>query len=195
MKEINHYILPEFVEGTILLKTGVDYEVMLNYNSLTEEMIFISEDQKLAIDNNTLALIDTVYLEDKKFIAHDKKFLELLLDSENDLFVEYLCRIRYPGKPTGYGGTSQTAAVTSYSQIQSDGILYELHLPDEYETKPYVNYWVKKDGEMHLIANVRQLRRLFSDKKNVYDEYGKEHKVQFDNPESIFGLVKYLDAH
>ncbi len=194
-KELSHYMLPEFVMGTVLLKTGVDYEVMLNYNSLTEEMIFISDGKKLALDNKTLEKIDTVFIQEQKFIGHNNIFLELLFTSDYALFAEHKCRIKYPGRPVGYGGTSQTAAVTSYSQIQADGLLYELSLPDDYEVNPYTYYWLKKDGEMHQVLNIRQLRRLFSDKRDVYNAYVRENRVQFDNPESITQLVKHMSMH
>ncbi|MGD0343322.1 MAG: hypothetical protein ABSA76_16605 [Bacteroidales bacterium] len=50
-KEISHYIFPSFTKGKILLKTGLTQEVMLNYNSITEEMVFEANGTRLALAN------------------------------------------------------------------------------------------------------------------------------------------------
>ena len=39
-KEVSHYLFPEFTQGVVLMKDGGKNETLLNYNSLTEEMIF-----------------------------------------------------------------------------------------------------------------------------------------------------------
>ncbi|MCK7537431.1 MAG: hypothetical protein MZV63_43990 [Marinilabiliales bacterium] len=44
-----HYIFPEFTPGTILMKSGRQYEASLNYSTLSEEMIFEDQGKKLAI--------------------------------------------------------------------------------------------------------------------------------------------------
>ena len=39
-KELFHYVFPDFVQGTVKLKSGERHEAILEYNSITEEMIF-----------------------------------------------------------------------------------------------------------------------------------------------------------
>jgi hypothetical protein len=41
---------------------------LLNYNSLTEEMIFENNGKKLAIGKGELELVDTVFIKDRKFV-------------------------------------------------------------------------------------------------------------------------------
>ena len=47
--EIYHYVFPEFRKGTVLMKSGTKNEAMLNYNALTDEMIFDQNGKKLAM--------------------------------------------------------------------------------------------------------------------------------------------------
>ena len=47
--EITHYLFPEFAKGTVLMKNGIKNDASLNYNSLTEEMIFENNGKKLAV--------------------------------------------------------------------------------------------------------------------------------------------------
>ncbi|HOT65045.1 MAG TPA: hypothetical protein PLV98_06430, partial [Dysgonamonadaceae bacterium] len=107
---------PEFVSGTILMKDGTKNQAFLNFNAATEEMVFKQNDQVLALADVTLNQIDTIFIEDRKFVVHEKKIMEVLRQSSSyTLFAQYKCRVIPPGKPAGYGGTSQTSASDSYS--------------------------------------------------------------------------------
>ena len=191
--ELSHYIFPEFVKGTVLMKSAVKNPTMLNYNSLTEEMIFDTDGKKLAITK--LEYIDTVYIEDRKFFPLQDKFVELIYRNKFELYAEHKCTVIDPGKPAAYGGTSQTSSTTSYSSLIAGGLVYQLKLPDGYTTKPYTNYWLKKDGKMSLFISLRQLSKLFDDKSDRYKKYVKEHKVVYDKQESLVDLIKYMEQY
>lgn len=190
--EVSHYLFPEFEKGVVLMKTGVREEAMLNYNSITEEMIFINNGIKLAMSQ--LELIDTVFIAGRKFIPFDGKFLEQLFRSRLGLFVQHKCSIKEPGKPAGYGGTSQTSATTTYSSYLSNGQLYDMKLPEGTETKPYVEYWLRQNGTMTRFLNLRQLQKLFADKSILFKDYLKKHEVKYNDEKSIVGLVKYMNS-
>lgn len=194
-KELSHYLFPEFTKGAILLKTGIMYEALLNYNSLTEEMIFENKGKKLAIGKEELEKVDTVFIEGKKFFTLNHKFIELIYHSKYDLYAENKCKVNEPGKPSAYGGTSQTAAITVYSSFATDSRVYELKLPEGYEVKAYIIYWLKKDGELNKFMTIKQLMKLFNDKKDLFKAYIKKHDVKYTNQESIIQLIKYLETN
>ncbi len=192
-KEITHYIFPEFVEGVVLMKNGKKNEVAINYNAISEEMIFVKGPHKLAIGSTESELIDTIYMQGKKFIRLGGKFVEILHRSNTcDLYVEYKCKLDYPGKPVGYGGTSETAAVDAYSVNYSNGVVYELELPDDYDTNPYLVYYVKQEGVINEVTNLRQLMKRFKEKQELFKAYVKENNVKFDNVEQVVSLVNHL---
>ncbi len=191
--EVTHYLFPEFSKGVVLMKNGIKNETTLNYNSLTEEMLFETKGVKLALGQ--LDQIDTVFVNGRKFIPIEGKFLELVYHSKYSLIVEHKCSIKDPGKPAGYGGTSQTSATTSYSSYLSGGQVYDLKLPEGIETKPYVFYWLGKDGKMTKFLNVRQLIRLFGDKESVCKEYVKKNNVDYEDQNSILNLIKYMEIN
>ena len=194
-QEIAHYLFPEFTPGIILMKAGEKKQALLNYNSLTEEMIFENNGRKLAIAPGEIARIDTVYINDRKFVPFNLQFVEFVFGSKWDLYVEHKCDVKQPGKPTGYGGTSQTAAVNSYSSFYSEGIVYELELPDGYETRPYTYYWLKKDGELHNFKSMRELKKFYKEKEELFKPYVKKNRVKYDNLESIIQLIEYLETN
>jgi hypothetical protein len=194
-QEITHYLFPEFSQGIILMKAGERKPALLNYNSLTEEMIFENNGRKLAIAPGEIARIDTVYINGRKFIPYNLQFVEFVFGSEWDLYVEHKCHVKPPGKPTGYGGTTQTAAVTSYSSFYSEGIVYELELPDGYETRPYTYYWLKKNGELHIFKSMRELKKFYKEKEELFKPYVKKNRVKYDDLESIIQLIEYLEIN
>jgi hypothetical protein len=177
------------------MKSGRKQNSSLNYNSLTEEIIFENKGKKMAIAKNELLLIDTVFIKDRKFIVLNSRFVELLHHSKWDLYIEHKCRVEEPGKPAGYGGTSKTASSDSYSSYYSQGSVYELKLPDGYKTKPYILYWIKKTGELNRFANLRGLKKLYKDKKDIFKTYVKKYNVEYDNQESIIQLIEYLEIN
>ena len=193
--ELSHYIFPEFTKGTVLMKSGQQHQAMLNYNTLSEEMIFEDKDRKLAISKEEKEKVDTVYIAGRKFFVLDGRFVELVYRSVYELYAEHRCDVKYPGKPAGYGGTSETTSVSTYSGVYSGGILYELKLPDDYKIKPYVIYWLKKEGEIRKFASLKQLNNIFSDRKALIKEYVSINKPDYNDQESMIRLIRYLEAN
>ena len=192
---LTHYIFPEFTEGLVLMKAGAKNEAMLNYNSLTEEMIFEKNSKKMAISKIELELIDTVYIKDRKFIGLNGKFVELLKHSEWDLYLEHKCKAEAPGKPSGYGGTSKTTAITTQATLYSQGSVYELKLPNTYEIEPYSYYWLKKNGELKRFISMRDFKKFYKDKPDLYKTYVKLHGIKYKNQEGIVQLIEHMESN
>lgn len=189
--DVTHYIFPEFVNGKVVMKKGSSTTAMLNYNALTEEMIFDDHGKKLAMSN--LADIDTIFVDGRIFLPFQKKFMELVYRNNYELFAIHKCSLIEPGKPAAYGGTSQTSATTSISRFSAGGQIYELALPDGYTTKPYLEYLLKKDGTQNTFLTLRQLSKLFDNQSDVFKSYTKSHKVSFDDQESLVELLKFME--
>lgn len=189
--ELSHYIFPEFLPGNVLMKTGNVNTARLNYNSLTEEMIFDSNGKKLAI--GPISQVDTIYVDGRRFFPLEGKFVEILYHNKYDLYACHKCSVVDPGKPAAYGGTSQTSSITSYSSISSGGQVYELSLPDGFTTKPYTEYWLKKEGKLAHVITMRQLSRQFEEKSDQFKKFAKEHKSNFEDLQSIIDLVRYME--
>jgi len=192
---LSHYLFPEFQEGKILMKNGTEVKTLLNYNALTEEVVFDDNSNVLAIGKAVIPQIDTVFIGDRKFIYKDGKFLEVLHDSSYKFFSQHKCRVIPPGKPAAYGGTSETSAIDSYSSLISDGRVYNLKLPDDFKVKPYTVYWIEKEGKLKSFLSLGQLKSFYKKKKKLYEEYMKNYKVDFEDQKSIVDLVNYMETH
>jgi hypothetical protein len=184
-----HYVLPEFTKGKVLMKTGVTRELKMNYNLITEEMIFEYPGKYLALSD--IGTIDTIYILDRKFIPSGKIFYELLMKTPAVLFARYACDIIPPGKEAGYGTTSQTTSIMSVEQLFSNrGRAYELQLPDDYVITPRTEFLLQKDGELLRIYNIKQVIKAFPEKEALIKKYAKDTKIDFKKQEDVISLIK-----
>lgn len=194
--EISHYILPEFTNGTVLMKNGTKHQTLLNYNVATEEMIFDQNGQKLALADITLSQLDTVFIQDRKFVLLDnKKFAEIIHQNGYKLLVQYKSKIIPPGKPAAYGGTSQTSSTDSYSSWMSDGRMYQLQLPDDFKINPYSVYWIDNGTGWKSFSSMGQIKKFYNKQKGLYNKYTRENKVDFKDQGSIAGLIRYMETN
>lgn len=190
----SHYIFPEFENGTVLMKSGKHQQLLLNYNALSQEMIFDDKGTKLAISQEDMEKVDTVFIGGREFFVLNGHFVELIYRSAYELYAEYRCDVKYPGKPSGYGGTSETSSVSTYSGVYSGGLLYELKLPDDFKINPYLICWIKKDGEINRFVNLKQLSKIFGDRKGLIEEYVRSNKTDYNDIESLIRLIRYLES-
>jgi hypothetical protein len=182
-----HYLLPDFVKGSVKMKNGNTQQAIVNYNMLTEEMIFEKGDVKLALDK--LETIDTVYLGSRKFIPHEKVFFELLVKDRISLFVEHKCNLMPAGKPAGYGGTSETSATTSVSVLMTSGNIYKLKLPEGYRVTDDTQFWIIKGGSYFRIGSERQFLKIFPEKSQEIELFIKQNKLNIRKMEDLTILI------
>jgi hypothetical protein len=193
--ELTHYVFPEFTNGIVLKKNGIKHETLLNYNSLTEEMVFEERGRKMAMAENEVILTDTVFIQDRKFIVLNGKFVEYLDHSTWVLYIEYKCRVKDPSMPSGYGGTSETSSTTVLSTFISNGTIYEMNLPGNFTAEPYFYYWLNQNGEASRFTNLRQLRKLYKGKEDLFKEYVKDNDVKYTNKQSVIRFIEYLESN
>lgn len=194
--KVGHYLFPEFTQGLILFKTGKTDSKLLNYNSLTEQLVFDTQGTVLAVPKEQLDRIDTVFIKERRFIILNHRVVELLTDAAAwDLYVEYKCALKEKGKDAGFGGTSQTSAINTPSAVHMGGNVYNLQLPDGFETKKYSVYFLVKNGKLNELINMRQLKKLYKDKNDLFNDYVKVHDVKYENQELITQLIVHLESN
>ena len=191
---LSHYIFPEFTEGYVMMKGGRTQQMLLNYNSVTEEMVFKRGETILAIGKAEVKEVEYVTISGRKFVVLNDKFLELLFEGGKNIYAEHRCTVIPPGNPAPYGGTSQVSSVDRYSGLSADGgLYYKLQLPDGYVVKPAINYVVRAGDKISKIYSLKQLRKVYQDKRDEFDKYVKDNNVKFDNITEIAALAAELE--
>lgn len=188
--QLSHYILDSFTRGKVQLKSGKLYEQLLNYNVLTNEMVFRDGNRYLAIADP--AGVDTIFINGRKFIFVNKKFYELLTGTNNPLFIEYTGKIEEPPVSVGYGNASPTTNTTSYTSLVGSGAVYDIKLPDDFKVTPGYNYWIRINDKYEKVNTDKQLAKVFPDKKDVIKEFIKANNISFSKKEDVIRLVQHL---
>jgi hypothetical protein len=177
----------EFTPARVIYKSGKVIEIPLNYNTLTEEMVFEQQGQLMAIDNSTL--IDTIYLEGRKFIPSKNLFYEVIQVGEVPLFIRHKHKLIPPPKRVGYGGTSETSATNTFNSIQMDGNNYQLETLSDYKLKSEIEYFIWKNKRLFKTSSTSQFVDAYPSKKKLIKKLVKEQVTNFSKTEDVLKLL------
>lgn len=188
--DMPQYLFSEFTSCEVLMKGGKINSPVMNYNTVTEKMVFLSNDKYYDMTNPEA--VDTVIINDSKFIPVGKAFFEVLVTKPIALLIQHKGNLMSAGKPVGYGGTSQTASTNYISNIELSGIQTNLVLPKDYIVNPAPVYWIRTGEKWSDFINEKQFISLFPDKSAQIKSFIKENRIKIDKPENLIRLVRYV---
>lgn len=190
--ESPQYLFPVFTKGVVLMKTGSKNVGELNYNTVAQEIVFMEDGKQLAVDKPET--IDTVFLQDRKFVPFEKAFYEVLLKAAITLFIQHKSNAISAGNPAAYGGKSQVSAVTNISYLISSGIIYHLKLPDDITISSYSVNWIRKNNTMYKFTNERQFLKIFPEKESEIKLYIKKNDINIKKRDDLIQVVIYCNG-
>jgi len=185
------YVFDEFTPGTVKMKSGAISKQNLNYNIITNEMVFEENGKFAAIAGPEN--VDTVYIADRKFIPLNNKFYEVLVNGAMPLLEEFTASVIEPGTSIGYGSTTESGAASSYQSLIRDGGAYGLKLPDGFKVMSKQAFFILQNGRLEKVGNEKQLIKVFPNKKDVIKDLAKKNNTNFSKREDVAALVKELE--
>lgn len=204
-----HYLFDQFEQGSFLMKNGKTSSEMVNYNTITNEVVIWNSGKMMIPSTSSVKKIDTIYIKGRTFIPDKEKFVELLINSEGvQLLIDYECTLnsvtetinphnRSSSNVSNYltsgGIKDQTSRRKTEDQVQNKSELYELVLPSNYSTKLRLKYHYIKDNKKRVIKNMNQLKKLYSNHTKEFKTYTKQNNVEFENQMRVKSLIEYLE--
>ena len=185
------FLFPDFSLGKVRMKNDNLQSIMLNYNIVSEKMVF--EKGGNLYDMVNIEMIDTIFVKESKFVPVGKVFYEVLLIAPISLFIQYKGQLLPPGTPAAYGGTSQISSTTQLTSVQLSSGYYNLKLPQDYIVKTDRVYWIRKDNIMFSYTNERQFIKIFPDKVKEIKEFIKKQKIKFDMLQDQIRLTEHCN--
>jgi len=189
---LSQYLYKDFSKGVVQFRNGTVTSAMMNYNTLTGRMVFEKSGKLLDLINTET--IDTVYLQNTKFIPFNDIFLDVVAESAIPLFIQYKSDLMSPGKSSAYGGTSQTTSSTSYSTVFTDSKTYNINLPEGYRVDKSTVNWVFINGKMQKFLNEKQFLRIFKNREADLKRYIKENSINFKNRSDLIKLLYFSNG-
>ena len=190
-KGISHYVFGDFSTGLVKKKSGQVAHIPLNYNTLTEEMVFIKDTEKLAMTG--LEEIDTVYAGGKIFVPGKNFFYEKLTSTPVALYVQRKTNLLPGGSNVGYGMKSETSSVQDLNAIIGSTQVYKLTLPGGYKLVDHSLYWVNKNGRFMQVTNIKKVQAVFPAKAAEIKTFAEANNIKFNNPADMVKLIEFCN--
>jgi hypothetical protein len=187
------FLFPEFIKGEVVLKNGQKQYALMNYNTVSEKMTYMQGEK--IYDMIDIDKIDTIKIYQSKFIPAGQIFHEVLVKGNTPLFVQHKGDLIPPGKPVGYGGTSQVASSTYLTSVGLSSGYYNLELPSDFEVKLNPVFWITRNGTPESFVTEKQFLKLFPEKAAELKKHIKQFRIKFDRIPDVMRLVEFMNGN
>jgi len=188
----SQYLFPDFTTANAKMKSKKNQTINLNYNTVSGKMVYVQNGKRYDIVNP--AMVDTIYLQNGRFVPVENAFYEVLLIAPISLFIQYCGKLLPAGTQDGYGGNSQLSSTTRLASLQSSSGTVNMELPPDYLIKVEDVYWIRKDSNMMSFQNERQFLKIFPSKERELKQFIKQNRIKFDDHSNIIRLVEFINT-
>lgn len=190
------YVFPAFTQGNVLQKSGGTTSASMNYNTLTQEMLFMQGDTKIVLDLSDN--VDTIYLQDRKFIPVGQLCYEKLTDTKVALYQQHFSKTIKHGKNADLDQQVNNTITSANAQgIRTTsgpkGPTYEDKLPEGYELVPQDEFWLKQGKSFYSAKTLKKIAKVFPDKEAAMEAYVKDNKLDIAKAVDLAKLVVFLN--
>jgi hypothetical protein len=186
------FLFPHFSLGIVKMKNSEKVTLLLNYNIVTEKMIFFQND--LQFDLINYENVDTIYIQKRKFIPSGKVFYEVMVKAPVSFFVQHRGSLQSPPKPAAYGGTSEVSSSDYITNINFGGDVFRMKNIAEFVVKVDPLYWIRNKDKMLSFMNEKQLLKILSDKKNDVRQFIRQNNLDVEKPSDIIRIVNHYNG-
>jgi hypothetical protein len=184
------YLYENFIMSEVKMKNGQALNASMNYNIVTEKMVFIRDDQYYDLITNN---VDTVRLGSQIFIPAGNVCYELLIPDSISLYARHTGRLLDKGSPAGYGGTSQVSASSYQSTIDLSTGTHNLPLPSRYYVEETTEFRLRNGAEWLSFNNEKEFLKLFPEKNAKLKDFIRQNKLKVSRTDHMILIIEYLN--
>jgi hypothetical protein len=190
-KPFPQLLFPEFSNGIIKMKSGKTTTANLNYNTVEEEML-VEQNGGFFLINN-LNDVDTITLQNRKFVHIGTAFYEVIVKGHVSLYIQYKSHYAPVGSKSAYGLTSQTTGPTAVSTVRGGNQVRSLDMPENTTVESDIIYWAKIGDVMNKFTSERQFIKIFPGNEDKIKAYIKSSKLDLKSPEGLLMIGKFCN--
>jgi len=201
-EEGNGFLFPQFENGVVIFKNGTRTAASLNYNMLQQKMLFKDKENNMLEFANIPAILAVTIGERRFFpITSNGVFYEEIKTGDFSFFVQYKAIMMSQGKEAGYGGYSQTSAITSIGSIQGGSISsnagslgsgrVNLEINEKFKLRKERLYYIKSGKNYKRFVSAKTLGKLFKGQASKIEGFAKEQSIDFTKTEDVARIVEY----
>ena len=185
----NCFRFASFTKGEIFYKYGKSGESQLNYNILSEEMLFIEpHGDTLIVSNPT----DISYLKiGETLFYYDNGYKEIIADyTITKLAIHQIAAIEFV-KLGSMGENNTTSAITNVDHLNTPSYYYDLALNQDAYIRKKTFYYFTDSKNHFLKATKSSIFKIFSSKKEKIELYLKENDINFNKESDLVKLLEF----
>lgn len=192
-----HFLFPSFHEGRVLMKDGTSFTTKLDYH-MVDEMMITEIDGKYRYSKDP-KLVDTIYLQNRKFVPVGNKFYEVLAAGPVTIFVQNRSNFTPAGADIGYGAKSKSVGRTAYRRLELVDVIAQygevayMDVPPNCEVTPASVFWVRKNDSFENFANEKQFLKIFPESEAQLKEFIRKERINFKSREDLAKLGKFCN--
>jgi len=182
---------PQFVYGKVFFRPGDSSGGRLNYNRFLDQMQFID------FKGDTLNLANpgtTKFIRiNNDLFYYDNGYVKLIKDNNTiKLAAKQTLRLSGKTKIGAYNMPSSSSAIDSYGSLVIDNKNYNLTPREDITLTKKTEYYFGDKYNHFVLANKKNISRLYSKQDGAITAYLKENNVDFNKREDIERLFQYL---
>jgi len=182
----NGYVFDRFIPGIVLLKNGNRENAPLNYDANAQAIAYIQDGQIMTLTN--ISDVDTVYIQEKEFIALKDKFYEIIIQTPL-LLANYTCKPHPLTSTVDHNGTSLQ------NNDQVSGNISGAYINRKYKGNSYMEfqkeYSVKIKNALYKVNNEKQFRKAFPEKSDAIHEFVQTNKIDLNKEQEVIKLINF----
>ena len=184
------YLFADFVDGSVLMKSGTTEKSRLNYNTNNQEIGFMKDSRYMELTG--LETIDTVYMYEQKFVPYHEKFF-MVVNASTGLS---LLALIY-NKPVPQTVTVEHSGVDKRNSSSVSGVVTNVYSSPNFWKSDFELTYQKKfflqKGKMLLKANSqREVINIYPEKEDKIRNFVRENKTNFNQVEDVVALLAAL---
>jgi len=180
-------LFSQFREGTVLQKNGTIATAQLNYNTENQTFLFKQNGQNMILTG--LDNIDTIYIEEKKFIPAEDKFYLVATATEFPLLISYTYKpIPLQAQAEHTGTSRRTSNVVSNNVSEA---YLSRRYQGQYDIAFIPQFWLMRGHSLYKANTEKQIARALPQKETLISEYIRNNKPDLRREKDVIDLIRF----
>lgn len=184
-----NYLFNGFSNGSVKMKSGAVENAPLNYNVDDQTITFKQNGKALTLTN--VSDVDTVYIQDKKFIPAQDKFYEVLTNSKISLLVQYTGKLR-PMEATSDKDNTSKRDANMVSNTVSGAYVNRVY-KGNYSLEVLTHYWLRRGNSFYKADTEKQIVKVFPDKSAAISTFIKANHLDLSKSSDLVKLINFCN--
>lgn len=181
-------LFEEYGDGKVILKNKQEVVTKLNYDTANKKMMYLKDGVPMILMNDEQ--VDSVYIDNRRFISLHGLYLEVVAIDTKEVFIDWSIKERYKGNRGAYGQVTQNK-VESINTAYWTNSEYKKQLVEVRELENSNNYWFFINDKPIKCKSIKDLIKVFPDRKNDILAFVNEKGIDFKNASDAVELIGY----